>query len=260
MISLRAITRVCGSYTLGPLSLNIGRGEYWVILGPSGAGKSMLLHTIAGIHQADQGSIAINNQDITFAPTELRQLGLVFQKSALFPHLSVAENISYGLWAHKISRELRQKRVRELVAALNIEVLLTRPTATLSGGEAQKVAIARALALKPQVLLLDEPLSPIDYSARLELQAELKRIHKDFGLTVLHVTHSHEEAKVLGDHCAIMLNGRIVQSGFTEAVFKNPRCFFVAHFLGGDPQKITAPSCGKTCLQTHGYCDQPEVV
>jgi len=259
MIAVSALTRQFGDFALGPLSLRVAQGDYWVLLGPSGAGKSMLLHTMAGGFSPDSGSVVIDERDVTAEPPETRNVGLVFQQSALFPHMTVTENIAYGLQARRIPPDERQRRIDEIVASTGIESLLTRPTATLSGGEAQKVAIARALAIQPRILLLDEPLGPIDYDARLGLQEELKRLHRELGLTTLHVTHSREEAQTLGDHCAVMLGGHIVQSGTTEDLFAQPRCAFVARFLGVDPGAITdAPECGDACVHQPGHCSTPE--
>jgi molybdate/tungstate transport system ATP-binding protein len=259
MITISSLTRRFGDFALGPLSLCVSHGDYWVLLGPSGAGKSMLLHTLAGGFSPDSGSVVIDNRDVTREPPETRNVGLVFQQSALFPHMSVTENIAYGLRARRVPPDQRQRRIDDIVASTRIEPLLARPTATLSGGEAQKVAIARALAIQPRVLLLDEPLGPIDYDARLGLQEELKRLHRALGLTTVHVTHSREEARTLGDHCAVMLGGRIVQSGATETLFARPRCAFVARFLGVDPGTITdAPECSDACVHQPGHCATPE--
>ena len=257
MIRIQSLCRRFGEFELGPLSLEVGRGEYWVLLGPSGAGKSMLLHTLAGIFRPDTGVVTLNGHDVTSAPPEERNVGLVFQQSALFPHLSVTQNIAFGLEARRASTTETRRRVDEMVAAMRIEPLLSRPVPTLSGGEAQKVAICRALAVRPQVLLLDEPLGPIDHNARLELQEELRRIHRAFGLTTVHVTHSRDEANALGDHLAVMLDGRIVQAGLTTVVTTQPRCLFVAGFLGVDAP-AGSPPCKKSCLTTPGACDLPE--
>ncbi|MBI5508443.1 MAG: ABC transporter ATP-binding protein [Deltaproteobacteria bacterium] len=256
MISIRALERRFGAFALGPLSLEIGRGDYWVLLGPSGAGKSMLLHLLAGVFKPDAGVLCVDDRDVTSTPPEERRVGLVFQQSALFPHLSVTDNLAYALTVRGVTAAERRRRTDEIVSALGIGALLHRPVATLSGGEAQKVAIGRALAGRPQLLLLDEPLGPIDHNARLELQEELKRVHRTFGLTTLHVTHSRDEAFALGSHLAILQNGRIVQAGAADAVQAAPRCSFVALFLGLDAA-AGAPRCQRSCLTTPGSCDHP---
>ena len=259
MIELASLGLSFGEFALRDISLRIGKGEYWVILGPSGCGKSVLMQTIAGFFSPDRGQIRVEDRDITALPPERRRMGLVFQQAALFPHKSVRENIAYGLRARRVSPSEMDKTVRELVERLGLGQILGRPVATLSGGEAQRVAVARALAIRPDLLLLDEPMSALDHNTRLELQAELARIHREFGLTTLHVTHSREEAAALGDHVAIMLAGRIVQRGSTADVRGRPRCPFVARFLGLNPSEIAAlPECAARCSEKPGECTSPE--
>ena len=244
-----------GEFALRDISLRIGKGEYWVILGPSGCGKSVLLQTIAGFFSPERGQILVEGCDVTLAPPERRRMGLVFQQAALFPHKSVWENIAYGLRARKAPAGEVERTLADLVERLGLKTILTRPVPTLSGGEAQRVAIARALAIRPDLLLLDEPMSALDHNMRLELQAELARVHKALGLATLHVTHSREEAAALGDHLAIMLAGRIVQHGSSAEVLGRPRCPFVARFLGLDPSSIVAlPACARTCEEKPGEC------
>lgn len=258
MVELRAIKRAWGDFVIDVLALTADEGDYLVILGPSGCGKSLLLGTLAGIFTPDSGHVLLDGKEVTQAAPEKRGLGFVFQKSSLFPHLSVEDNIAFGLRVRGASRQRRRERTAELVEALKLGDLLGRPTAGLSGGEAQKVAIARALAPEPRVLLLDEPLSLVDHNARLELQEELQRIHAELGLTALHVTHNREEARALGSRCAVMLGGRIVQLGRTEEVFEQPRCLFVSRFLGhaGDaPER--PPGCTEACIAGTGRCDHP---
>jgi ABC-type Fe3+/spermidine/putrescine transport system ATPase subunit len=244
-----------GNFALRDIGLRIGKGEYWVILGPSGCGKSVLLHTIAGFFAPTKGGVFVDGHDVTATPPERRKMGLVFQHSALFPHKSVRGNIAYGLRARGLPDQEVNRTVDELVARLGLEAMLARPVATLSGGEAQRVAIARALAIRPDLLLLDEPMSALDHNTRLELQVELARIHKELGLTTLHVTHSREEAAALGDHVAVMLGGRIVQRGTTSDVGQRPRCPFVARFLGLDQDVVRAlPACAHACGEKPGEC------
>jgi len=257
-LHVHGVSRRFGSFLLDRLHLKVGDGEYWVLLGPAGCGKSLLLQTLTGLHEPDEGAILLGDRDVTAQPPERRDVGLVFQQAALFPHYSVAGNIEYGLKARGLPAAERRRRVDEVVAALRLSSILGRPVATLSGGEAQRVAIARALAVRPAVLLLDEPLSLVDHNTRLELQAEIKRLHSELALTTLHVTHSREEARAMGDHCAVMLAGAIVQRGPTEQVFAQPRCPFVARFLGaapaGAPEK---PACGRECLAAGDRCTSP---
>jgi ABC-type Fe3+/spermidine/putrescine transport system ATPase subunit len=255
MIAIERLSRRFGDFELGGISLSIGSGEYWVVLGPSGSGKSLLLETLAGFHVPDCGTIHLDGRDVTDVPPEQRGVGFVFQKAALFPHYSVRGNIEYGLRVRHASPAARRRRVDEVIERLDLGRVLPRPVATLSGGEAQRVAIARALAISPSLLLLDEPLSMLDHNARLELQLELKRIHTELRTTPLHVTHSREEAEALGDHCALLLGGNIVQDGTFADLQTRPRCPFVARFLGLDPKaSLTFPPCAPSCLERPGRC------
>jgi ABC-type Fe3+/spermidine/putrescine transport system ATPase subunit len=255
MIELVRLQRSFGDFALRNLSLQIGKGEYWVILGPSGCGKSVLLQTIAGFFAPERGRIVIDGADITDSAPERRRIGLVFQQAALFPHKSVFENIAYGLRARKVRKVDADRRVEELVERLGLQTILSRPVPTLSGGEAQRVAVARALAIRPDLLLLDEPMSALDHNTRLEFQSELGRLHRELGLTTLHVTHSRDEAAALGDHVAVMLGGRIVQRGAAGDIVNRPHCPFVARFLGLDASAIAAlPACAARCDEKPGEC------
>jgi molybdate/tungstate transport system ATP-binding protein len=172
----------------------------------------------------------------------------VFQQAALFPHISVSDNIEYGLRARRMPSPERVQRRDGIVEALGLAPVLSRPVPTLSGGEAQRVAIARALAIRPEILLLDEPLSLLDHNARLDLRDELARVHRELELTTLHVTHSRDEARSLGDHVAVMVGGYVVQRGTTEEVFARPACRFVAAFLGCDSSDSDEPlPCDSEC-------------
>lgn len=255
-LELAHLARPFGAFTLGPITLTIRPREYWVLLGPSGCGKSMLLQTIAGFHRP-QGRIALAGSEATHTPPEQRHIGLVFQQSALFPHYSVRGNIAYGLEARGVREPDLTKRVDEVVAALGIKGILERPVASLSGGEAQRVAIARAVAPRPSLLLLDEPLSLLDHNTRLELQEQLKKWHTELGLTTLHVTHSREEARAVGTHCAVMLGGVLVQAGAVNELFERPRCPFVASFLGTSAPPAETRECAKTCLASPQRCVVP---
>jgi ABC-type Fe3+/spermidine/putrescine transport system ATPase subunit len=259
VISIESLCCTFGDFALRDISLQIEKGSYWVILGPSGCGKSVLLQTVAGFFSPAKGRIRVGGSDITQLPPERRKMGLVFQQAALFPHKSVRENIAYGLRARKMPAEAVTRKVDQLVERLGLGAILARPVATLSGGEAQRIAVARALAIEPDLLLLDEPMSALDHNTRIELQVELARLHKELGLTTLHVTHSREEAAALGDHVAVMLAGRIVQRGPTAEVITRPRCPFVARFLGLDLSAIAAPpACAATCAEKPGQCNAKE--
>jgi ABC-type Fe3+/spermidine/putrescine transport system ATPase subunit len=258
VISISRVEGRFGTFTLS-VTLRVKTGEYVVILGPSGSGKSLLLGAVAGLYPLERGGIVLDGRDVTREPPERRGVGFVFQRTSLFPHLSVEGNIEFGLRARGVPRRDRRGRVAELVATLGLTDLLDRPVVALSGGEAQRVAIARALAPRPAVLLLDEPLSLVDHNARLDLQEELRKIHRVTGVTALHVTHNRDEARALGGRCAVMLGGRIVQQATTEEILARPRCLFVSRFLGlKDVEVPQVPGCGETCLGGVGRCDAPE--
>jgi molybdopterin-binding protein len=228
-------------FRLCDINLDIADGEYFVVLGPTGAGKTVLLETIAGLHRPPRGRILLAGQDITHAPPERRGIGFVYQDYALFPHLSVAGNIAFGLKLRKMGRGDIEERAAAIGRLLGIEHLLHRRPKTLSGGEAQRVALARALVVEPRLLLLDEPLSALDPETREALQRELGRIHQELGTTTVHVTHDFEEAVALGDRIAVLREdrvgdvkreGRIVQVGTPEEIFRRPANEFVARFVG----------------------------
>jgi len=228
-------------FRLCDVNLDVAAGEYFVILGPTGAGKTVLLETIAGLHRPLKGRILLAGEDVTHAPPERRGIGFVYQDYALFPHLSVAGNIAFGLKLRKTDRGDIEERVAAIGRLLGIEHLLHRRPGTLSGGEAQRVALARALVVEPRLLLLDEPLSALDPETREALQRELGRIHRELGTTTVHVTHDFEEAVALGDRIAVLREervgdvkreGRIVQVGTPEEIFRRPANEFVARFVG----------------------------
>ncbi len=232
MLQVKNICKELGEFRLEDVSLEIDEGEYVVILGPTGAGKTILLETVAGIHRPDSGRVLLGGRDITRLPPRARGVGMVYQDYTLFPHLSVAKNIRFGVPYRQIPRAKCEARITELVGLLGIEHLLHRYPGTLSGGEKQRVAIARALITEPEVLLLDEPLSALDAETRGKLREELRRLHRHTHTTMVHVTHNLDEAFMLGNKMAIMNEGRIVQAGEPEEVFRRPNSRFVANFLG----------------------------
>jgi len=231
MLELRNIRKRWPAFCLKDVSLHVEESEYFVLLGPSGAGKSLLLELVAGFHRPDAGRILLQGRDVTALPPERRHVGFVYQDSLLFPHRSVAQNIAYGLRA---DREQARRRVEELAGMLGIGNLLDRAPDTLSGGEKQRVAIARALAVDPEVLLMDEPLSALDPPTQQALRGELLRVHRQTGVTVLHVTHDQAEARQMGERVGILRGGRLVQVGRAGEVFQKPENDFVAAFTGCD--------------------------
>lgn len=232
MIKIENVSKDMGEFYLKNISLDIEKGEYLMILGPTGAGKTILLETIAGIYTPDNGSIYLNGRDITRLPPRRRNIGMVYQDFTLFPHLNVEKNIRFGLTYSTIPEKETGERVAMLTDLLDISHLLHRYPGTLSGGEQQRVAIARALIIQPEVLLLDEPLSALDSETRGKLRDELRKIHSLTRTTVIHVTHSFNEAFLLGNKMAIMNKGEIIQFGEPGEVFRKPNSKFTADFLG----------------------------
>jgi molybdopterin-binding protein len=228
-------------FHLKEINLDIADGEYFVVLGPTGAGKTVLLETIAGLHRPRRGRILLAGEDVTHTLPEQRGIGFVYQDYALFPHLSVAGNIAFGLRLRRMDRSTIEERVATISQLLDIKHLLHHAPRTLSGGEAQRVTLARALVIEPKLLLLDEPLSALDPETRGALEQELGRIHRELGTTTIHVTHDFEEAVALGDRIAVLREerlgdsrraGRIVQVGTPEEIFRRPANEFVARFVG----------------------------
>ncbi|MEA3351027.1 MAG: tungstate ABC transporter ATP-binding protein WtpC [Chloroflexota bacterium] len=231
-VQLRDLWVDLKEFHLREIDLDIPAGEYFVLLGPTGAGKTVLLETIAGLYAPQKGRILVDGEDITFLPPERRGAGFVYQDYALFPHLTVADNIAFGLKLRRVPRKVADEQVSAMSRLLGVEHLLHRRPRTLSGGEQQRVALARALVIGPRLLLLDEPLSALDPETREGLRRELARIHQQLGTTTLHVTHDFEEAVALGDRVAIVNAGRIVQVGSPDDIFRRPASEFVARFVG----------------------------
>ena len=222
-----------GTRALSPLSLDIVRGETVVFLGPSGCGKTTTLRLIAGLEQPDAGGrVLFNDDDVTAIPIERRNVGMVFQSYALFPNMSVAENIGYGLKIRGVNGSERAARVAELVKLTGISGLESRQVDQLSGGQRQRVALARAVAVRPRVLLLDEPLTALDASLRERLRGELDRLLRSLGITTVYVTHDQSEAMALGDRIVVMRNGAIAQMGTPREIYFEPASRFVAEFIG----------------------------
>lgn len=232
MIKAEHISKDLGEFFLKDVSVSIETGEYFMILGPTGAGKTILLETIAGIYPPDNGRVYVNERDVTNLPPRKRNIGMVYQDYMLFPHLTVEKNIKYGLKSRDFSKKEVSCRIDELATLLGVSHLLHRHPGTLSGGEQQRIAIARALIMEPDVLLLDEPLSALDSETRTKLRKKLREIHALTSTTMIHVTHSFDEAFLLGSKMAIMNHGEIVQVGEPSEVFRKPNSAFTAQFLG----------------------------
>jgi iron(III) transport system ATP-binding protein len=217
---------------LHSIDLAIESGELFFLLGPSGCGKTTLLRIIAGFIEPDSGTLSFNGRDVTFAPANTRNTGMVFQSYALWPHMTVAENVAFGLDIRKIAKPEQTRRVREALELVRMAHLEMRRPVQLSGGQQQRVALARAMVIRPDVLLLDEPLSNLDAKLRIELRSEIRRICKSSGITTVYVTHDQKEALSMADRVAIMHQGRLEQVGTPEMLYRRPRTAFVASFLG----------------------------
>jgi len=223
-----------GNRVLDRVSLDVERGEMIALLGSSGCGKTTLLRSIAGFVMPDEGSIKVAGEDITRLPPEKRATAMMFQSYALWPHMSVAGNIGYGLRMRGWKRDAIDQRVADMLKLLQLEGFEKRPVTQLSGGQRQRVAMGRALAVDPHLLLLDEPMSNLDYKVRLELRHELRALQRRIGITAVYVTHDREEALMLADRIAVIDAGRVVQFGPPEEVFHRPGSAFVAGFMGAD--------------------------
>ncbi|MBP0597530.1 ABC transporter ATP-binding protein [Herbaspirillum sp. LeCh32-8] len=232
-IDIRGVARRFGALqALDGVDLSIAQGEFFSLLGPSGCGKTTLLNIIAGFLEPSAGSVAIGGRDITRLAPHQRDIGMVFQNYALFPHLNVFDNVAYGLRVRKFKGDAVRERVAEMLALVRLSELAERMPHQLSGGQQQRVAIARALAIRPQVLLLDEPLSNLDAKLRKDMQAELRRLQRDVGITTVMVTHDQEEALGLSDRIGILGGGHLQQVGTPLALYRQPANRFVGEFVG----------------------------
>jgi ABC-type Fe3+/spermidine/putrescine transport system ATPase subunit len=215
------------------LSLEVQRGEFFTFLGPSGSGKSTILRMVAGLERPDSGRIEIDGRDVSDTPPWRRNLGMMFQQYAIFPHMSVAANVGYGLKIQHIDASIRSKRVDDMLRLVGLTDAASKDPTVLSGGEQQRVALARALAPQPKIVLLDEPLSALDERIRRAMQNELKRVHSETQTTFLYVTHDQEEALTMSDRIAVLNNGKCAQCDRPEQLYRHPRSVFVANFFRG---------------------------
>ena len=232
MIEFDGISLRLGEFSLEDVTFHIGSGEYFFIIGPSGAGKTVLLEVIAGLHSPDAGRILLRQNDVRATPPEERRISLMYQDYSLFPHMTVEEYISFGLKMQHVPPEKAQVLVRRIMERFGIANLAHRLPRTMSGGEQQRVALARALVVEPDVLLLDEPLAALDPITRDFFIRELARIREEYGLTVVHVSHSREEALRLATRVAVIIEGRLVAEGTREEIFSAPPYREIARFVG----------------------------
>jgi ABC-type Fe3+/spermidine/putrescine transport system ATPase subunit len=220
------------SVALPDVDLTVARGEFCTLLGASGSGKTTLLKIIAGFETPDAGVVKIGGRDVTHTPISDRNIGMVFQNYALFPHMSVFENVAFALRMRRLNEDDIRRRVGEALELVSLTPLQDRKPGALSGGQQQRVALARALVFTPDILLMDEPLGALDKNLRQAIQLQLRRLHQDLGLTVVFVTHDQEEAMNLSDRIVILEQGRIVEAGSPEGLYRQPASAFVAGFLG----------------------------
>jgi ABC-type sugar transport system ATPase subunit len=237
--------RFGGTPALDSVDLEAIDGELLVVVGPSGCGKSTLLRCIAGLEAVDDGVIRIGDRDVTQIRPAARNVAMVFQSYALFPHLTVRENIAFGLVVREEPKAEVRARVAEASDLVGVEALLDRRPFELSGGERQRVALARALVRRPDAYLLDEPLSNLDAGTRVQMRTELRRLHREVGATMLHVTHDQVEALTLGDRIAVMDAGRVRQVGTPDELYSRPRDRFVAAFLGTPAMNFLSPEAAR---------------
>ena len=259
----RASVRLGNTQVFENLSLTVGEGEFVALLGSSGCGKTSLLRTIAGFIQPRSGAIRVRGRDITGEPPDRRGMALVFQTYALWPHMTVAQNIGYGLKLRRLARTDIAAKVKDIAALLGLSGLEERKPAALSGGQRQRVALGRALAISPDILLLDEPLSNLDARIRLTVRQEISALQRRLGITAIHVTHDREEAMVMADRIVILDAGKIAQVGTPEEVYNQPASAFVAAFMGAENRlrlQARPAASDESLLQLEGEGGVPALI
>ena len=255
-VQLNNITKKYGqTVAVDNFSTELPDGHLICLLGPSGCGKSTILNMLCGIIPVTQGNIFFDDKDVTKLPPDQRNIGMVFQNYALYPHMTVQENIAFPLEVQKVSKKERFAKAEEIAKLVHVDGLLKRYPSELSGGQQQRVAIARALIKNPALLLMDEPLSNLDARLRLEMREEIRRIQQETGVTTVFVTHDQEEAMSISDSIVLMKNGVLVQSGLSQELYNNPNCKFVADFLGNPPVNQLKLNAGqlKIISETVGF-------
>jgi sn-glycerol 3-phosphate transport system ATP-binding protein len=243
-VSFHEITKVFpnGTTAVDALTCTIADGEFMVLVGPSGCGKTTALRMIAGLEEPTSGAIAIGGKVVNGVSPRDRDIAMVFQNYALYPHKTVLQNLAFGLRQHKVPNAEIVERVREVSSLLTLDELLDRKPAQLSGGQRQRVAMGRALARSPRVFLLDEPLSNLDAQLRTQLRTDLKQLHQQFQITTVYVTHDQVEAMTLGDRIAVMSGGKLLQMGAPQEIYRRPANVFVAGFIGSPPMNLLKAS------------------
>jgi len=260
IVELRSLRKAYGDNTIiNDFNLTINNGEFITILGPSGCGKTTVLRLIAGFEEANGGQIILDGEDVTNIPAEQRHVNTVFQSYALFPHMTIFDNVAFGLRMQKVPESEIKTRVLEALRMVQLEEMADRKPAQLSGGQQQRIAIARAVVNKPKVLLLDESLSALDYKLRKQMQNELKSLQRQLGITFIFVTHDQEEALTMSDRIIVLRKGNIEQDGSPREIYEEPRNLFVAKFIGEinifeatvieriDEQRVRANVEGRIC-------------
>ncbi|MBE7384070.1 MAG: sn-glycerol-3-phosphate ABC transporter ATP-binding protein UgpC [Leptolyngbya sp. SIO1E4] len=252
-VRLENITQRFGkTLAVQDISFEVPDGEFWVMVGPSGCGKSTLLRTIAGLEPVTEGTLYIGDRRVNEVPARQRDVAMVFQNYALYPHMTVAENLAFGLRMRQVPKAEQGKQVQQVARSLDIEHLLDRKPRQLSGGQQQRVALGRAIARRPQVFLLDEPLSNLDAQLRDDTRAELKQLHQRFGITTLYVTHDQVEAMTLSDRIVMLDQGQVQQIGTPQDLYGSPTNRRVATFIGNPPMNMLSAIFDGTHFQING--------
>ena len=266
-VEIRNAVKKYGDFVaIKDVSLNIKKGEFFTLLGPSGCGKTTLLRMIAGFNTIEGGEILFEDKVINNLPAHKRDIGMVFQNYAIFPHMTVYENVAYGLKARKIDEKEADERIMEALRTVQIEELKDRMPANLSGGQQQRVALARAIVIKPRILLMDEPLSNLDAKLRVEMRTVIKKLQRDLDITTIYVTHDQEEALAISDRIAVMDRGVVRQLGTPEGIYMRPSNKFVSNFIGtsnfilGESQSGKVNMLGYEMTVDHELKDGPVTV